>query len=427
MAKDKIKIADLRFSNYNPREVTERAKQALRNSIERWGLQGLVIVNQYKGREGIIVGGNMTVQVLKEMGWKEIPAKNIGFVNLPEPEEKALSLALNKIPELRIWDKEKIGEILADINRKSEIELTLTGLNEIEISDALDALIGKEEEVPEFEMEQKILTGKPQSKYGEIYELGKHKLMCGDATKIEDIKKLMAGKQADMVFTDPPYNVAHISHEKRKKFPTEKGVILGDQQSPEEFAEFTEKFFNNYYQILKPGRPIYICTGYTSYPLFYYQMLNAGFYFSSTLVWIKPNPTIGFGDYKRQYEQVIKGKKEARKKKAQPIIYGWKKGQRHFLEDLKWKFESDVWEMPRKTITKMLHPTEKPLWLCEKAIRNSSKRGDLIVDLFAGCGSTLIAAHKLERQCYAMELDPHWTDVIIQRWKKRTGEKVKKL
>lgn len=418
MAKDKIKIADLRFAPYNPRAFTERAKQALRNSIERWGLQGLIIVNQYKGREGIIVGGNMTIQVLKEMGWKEIPAKNIGFVNLPEPEEKALSLALNKIPELRLWDREKIGEILADINRKSEIELTLTGLSEIEISDALDTVIGKEEEVPEFEIEQRMLQEKPQSKYGEIYEMGKHRLMCGDATKIEDIKKLMAGKQADMVFTDPPYNVAHISHEKRKKFPTEKGAILGDQQSPEQFREFTEKFFNNYHQILKPGGAIYICTGYTSYPLFYYQMLNAGFYFSTAIVWVKPGFTIGWGDYKRQYEQVIKGKKEVKKKKAQPIIYGWKAGQRHYPEDLKWKNESDVWEMPRKAITKMLHPTEKPEPLIMKAIKNSSKRGDLIVDLFAGSGSTMMATHKLERTTYLMELDPHWCDVIRRRWAK---------
>jgi len=414
----KIKIADLKFSNYNPREMTDRAKQALRNSIERWGLQGFIIVNQCKNREGIIVGGNMTVQVLKEMGWEEIPEKNVGFVNLPEPEEKALSLALNKIPELRIWDREKIGEMLADINRKSEIDLTLTGLSEVEISDALDKVIGKEEEVPEFEIEQKILKTKPQSKYGEIYELGRHRLMCGDATKIEDIEKLMGGKQADIVFSDPPYNVAHESHEKTGKFPTEKGMILGDQQSQEEFGEFTEKFFNNYNQILKPGRPIYICTGYSSYPLFYYQMLNAGFYFSSTIVWVKPSFSIGYGDYKRQYEQVIKGRNEIRKKKAQPIIYGWKKGQKHFPDDLKFKYESDVWEMPRKAITKMLHPTEKPEWLIMRAIKNSSKRGDLVVDLFAGSGSTLMAAHKLERTICLMELDPQWCDVIRRRWAK---------
>jgi len=409
-----IKISELKHPVYNLREIERGDLDALKKSIERFGLRGLITINAHKGREGNIIGGNMTVMALRELGWEVIPGKNTDFVDLSEKEEKALNLALNKIAQLRSWNDEKLAEIMWELNR-SDFDLSLTGFGEVEISNLLDSQIleGNEEEEKTAQEEYEEIK-KPESKYGEIYNLGRHRLMCGDATKIEDIKKLLGSAKADMAFTDPPYNVAHVSHEKKGKFPTEHGRILGDQQSKEEFETFSKKVFDNYNEILKSGAIIYICTGYTSYPLWYYEMLNSGFEFSSTIVWVKQSFAIGWGDYKKQYEQVMRAKKS--KDKAQPIIYGWKKGERHFFYGD--NNESDVWEMPRKAITKMTHPTEKPEWLIMRAIKNSSKVGQSIVDLFGGSGSTLFAANKLERTCYLLELDPCWCDVIRKRWEK---------
>lgn len=411
-----IKISDLKHPSYNPREMKQGDIDTLKRSIDRFGLRGLITVNTHKGREGFIVGGNMTVMVLKELGWETIPKENIDSVNLDEKEEKALSLALNKIAERRDWNDEKLADLMMELNH-SDFDLTVTGFNEVEISNLLDSQMLDEPDAEEKTVEEEYEEiRKPESKYGEIYKLGKHRLMCGDATKIEDVKKLMGAIKADMVFTDPPYNVAHVSHEKKGKFPTEQGRILGDQQSQEDFEAFSEKVFANYHEILKPGAVIYVCTGYTSYSLWYYEMLNSGFEFSSTLVWVKPSFSIGWGDYKKQYEQIMKAKRSKSKTKAQPIMYGWKKGERHFFYGD--NNESDVWEMPRKAVTKMAHPTEKPEWLIMRAVKNSSKIGNIVVDFFGGSGSTLFAANKLGRVCYLLELDPCWCDVIRNRWKK---------
>lgn len=411
-----IKISELKYPSYNPREIKQGDIDTLKRSIERFGLRGLITVNTHKGRENFIVGGNMTVMVLKEMGWETIPKENIDSVNLDEKEEKALSLALNKIAERRDWNDEKLADLMMELNH-SDFDLTVTGFNEVEISNLLDSQMLDEPDAEEKTIEEEYEEiKKPESKYGEIYKLGKHRLMCGDATKIEDVKKLMGAIKADLVFTDPPYNVAHVSHEKKGKFPTEQGKILGDQQSQEDFEVFSERVFANYHEIMKPGAVIYVCTGYTSYSLWYYEMLNSGFEFSSTLVWVKPSFSIGWGDYKKQYEQIMKAKRSKGKTKAQPIMYGWKKGERHFFYGD--NNESDVWEMPRKAVTKMAHPTEKPEWLIMRAVKNSSKIGNIVVDFFGGSGSTLFAANKLGRVCYLLELDPRWCDVIRNRWKK---------
>ena len=405
-----IAINSLRFAEYNPRKVTRSVIEQLKQSLTEFGCPVPIVVNSYKGRENVVVGGEKRVRAATELGWTEIP---YSLVNIPLQKEKALNLALNKIEDQ--WDDEKLAQVITELT-KSDFDLSLTGFNEVEISNLLDTtmLLPDSESEKEWDTQKELdeIT-KPISKYGEIYQLGPHRLMCGDATKPEDIQKLMDGKVADMVFSDPPYNVAHKSMEKAGKFHTKEGIILNDDMSDEAFIKFTQGFFTSFNSVLKPGGTIYVCTGYSSYPLFYYQMLNNGFVFSSTIVWVKPSFAIGWGDYKKQYEQVMKGKRGPGKSKAEPILYGWRQGENHNFEgDAN---ESDVWEMPRKAVTEMVHPTEKPEWLIMKALKGGSRVGQSVVDLFGGSGSTLLAAHKLGRVCYLMELDPKFCDLIRKR------------
>lgn len=404
----KIAISKLRFAEYNPRQITRSVIESLKKSMKRFKCVVPIVTNTYKGRENVVVGGEKRVRAATELGWKEIEHTT---VFIPLEDEKALNLALNKIMDK--WDDPKLAAVMTDLTKK-DFDLSVTGFNEVEISNLLDTtmLLDLEQEPWDTEKELAKIT-EPTSKLGEIYQFGDHRLMCGDATKPEDVAKLMDGKKADMVFTDPPYNVAHTSKEKKGKFHTEEGTILGDDQSQEDFRAFTEAFFKNYDELLKPGGIIYACTGYSSYPLFYYQMLNAGFVFSSTIVWVKPSYAIGWGDYKKQYEQVMRGRRRTGKAKATPILYGWRQGERHHFEG--GRTEADVWDMPRKAITDMVHPTEKPEWLIIKAIKGGCRVKQLVADLFGGSGSTLMAAHKLNRVCYLMELDPKFCDLIRKR------------
>jgi len=405
-----IKITLLRFAEYNPRKVTRSVIEQLKNSIKEFGMPVPIVINTSKGRENVIVGGEKRVRAATELGWTEVPYST---VSIPLEKEKALNLALNKIEDQ--WDETKLAEIITDLT-KADFDLSLTGFNEVEISNLLDTtmFLDQEEEEKPWDTEEEIKQIKePISKLGEIYQIGPHRLMCGDSTNPSDVRKLMDGKTADIIFTDPPYNVAHKSMEKKGKFHTEQGIILGDDQTQDEFRAFTEAFFQNFSMVLKPGGTIYVCTGYSSYPLFYYQFLNSGFVFSSNIVWVKPNFAIGWGDYKKQYEQIMKGKRPTGKSKAQALMYGWRQGERHqFFGEAN---ESDVWDMPRKAVTEMVHPTEKPEWLIMKALKGGSRIGQLVVDLFGGSGSTLMAAHKIGRVAYLMERDPLFCDLIRKR------------
>ena len=266
-----IKITLLRFAEYNPRKVTRSVIEQLKNSIKEFGMPVPIVINTSKGRENVIVGGEKRVRAATELGWTEVPYST---VSIPLEKEKALNLALNKIEDQ--WDETKLAEIITDLT-KADFDLSLTGFNEVEISNLLDTtmFLDQEEEEKPWDTEEEIKQIKePISKLGEIYQIGPHRVMCGDSTNPNDVKKLMDGKTADIIFTDPPYNVAHKSMEKKGKFHTDQGIILGDDQTQDEFRAFTEAFFQNFSMVLKAGGTIYVCTGYSSYPLFYYQFLN---------------------------------------------------------------------------------------------------------------------------------------------------------
>ena len=230
-----------------------------------------------------------------------------------------------------------------------------------------------------------------------------HRVLAGDATKKEDMERLVGKNKVDMVFIDPPFNVAY----KGTKFD----VIKNDDMAEEDFIKFSEDFIARLSESTKPGGAFYICSGYSSFSIFLWALRKNGFQFSTPIIWVKNNTSLGWGDYRHKHEMVIKTKKSD--KKAQPILYGWKEGKHYFLET---RFEADVWEIKRKAGNAMVHPTQKPLELVRRAIRNSSKRGEVILDSFLGGASSLISAHKEGRRCFGMDLDLRYVSVGLDRW-----------
>lgn len=239
--------------------------------------------------------------------------------------------------------------------------------------------------------------------------------MYGDSTRADHVEKLLAGQKLFMIFTDPPYNVNYAGEGKN----TSEG-IQNDNMTEEAFEDFCSKFFKSYESACAAGAPLYVCSGWSSYPAFRRTMEARGFQFSGVIIWVKESAAMGWNDYRYRHEWVLRAEKKGTRKKGVPILYGWKRGAHYFRDT---RDETDVWEVPRKAAGKYNHPTEKPLWLPMKAIQNSSHKGDLVGDFFAGSGSTLIAAELTGRTCYAMELDHKYVDVILRRYENLTGQR----
>ena len=377
-------IDSLIFAEYNPRQLTDEQYQQLKDSITRFGLVDPIIVNQHQDRKNIIVGGHQRTRVAKKLGIEEVPCV---FVNLSYEKERELNVRLNK--NTGGWDY----DILADMFDLDELidwgfkEEELVGFDaEIEIEGNID-----DDEIPE-EVE-------PVCKLGDIWELGSHRLLCGDSTIKENIELLLNGNEADMVFTDPPYNVNYEGGTKKRD------KIENDKL--DNFYEFLLDSFKILYKSIKKGGSIYVCHADLERVNFTKSFTESGFKLSSVIIWAKNNSTFGRQDYFWKHE---------------PILYGWNKEASHkwygdFKQDTIWSIDR-----PSKNID---HPTMKPIDLIVKAIKNSSKNKQIILDTFLGSGSTLIACEKTKRVCYGMELDPHYCDVIINRWEQYTGKKAK--
>ena len=253
----------------------------------------------------------------------------------------------------------------------------------------------KDDEVPEVPEE-------PQSKLGDLYELGGHRLLCGDSAKVDDLEKLMNGHKADMVFTDPPWNVNYGDTQKDNAQGYKPRTIMNDNMG-DDFIPFLMDVFAMTSAYSKGGSPTYVVMSAQEWGGMMKVMRDNGYHWSSTIIWKKDRLVMSRKDYHTQYE---------------PIWYGWKDGTR--LKPVEDRKQSDVWEVKRPSDSP-LHPTTKPVELVERAIINSSKNEDIILEQFCGSGSTLIASQKTGRVCYGMELDPKYVDVIVQRYVDYTG------
>ena len=403
----KVDINELISPEYNPRQITDDEMGKLKNSINEFGYVAPIIVNKHNNH---IIGGNQRYEALKSLGYTDV---DVIFVDEPDlNREKALNIALNKINGE--WDNVKLKEILVELH-DDDFNLDLTGFEKIELTDLNIELDNHKEDKTEiteddYEPEDDIEV---TVSLGDIYQLGNHRLMCGDSTKIDDVEKLMNGKKADMVFTDPPYNVAYtggMKKENSKLKSNNRNMIKNDKMDEDTFYNFLYNVYINLKLNTKEKSAIYVFYAHSMTRQFISSFQDAGLKQRSIIIWHKTSG--GFGDFMAQYMNAY-----------EPCIYG-SNG-----ETVNWygpNNEKTVWNMDKEKKCD-LHPTMKPLELVGRAIKNSSKENDIVLDLFGGSGSTLISCEQLNRNCYMMELDPKYCQVIINRWEEFTGEKATKI
>ena len=387
----KINIENLKAAEYNPRKdlkPEDEEYQKIKKSILEFGYVAPIIVNS----DMTVIGGHQRLKVLKELGYTEIECN---IVDLDKTKEKALNIALNKISGE--WDNAKLEELLAEL-KNEDIDMDITGFSFDEVDNILKDITGSKED--DFDIDQALSEiDEPVTKPGDIWILGKNRLMCGDSTVKENVDKLMNDKLADFILTDPPYNVDYEGK------TVDALKIENDNMSETEFYNFLLDAFRNMFEKIKYGGSIYVFHADTEGLNFRNAFKSVGFKLAQCLVWVKNTFVMGRQDYQWRHE---------------PILYGWKEGAGHyFIDDRK---QSTVLEFDKPT-RNAEHPTMKPIDLLVYLIKNSSKENDLILDLFGGSGSTLIAAEQVKRCCYTMELDPKYCDVIVKRWELLTGEK----
>lgn len=395
MKLEKLKIGDLKIATYNPRkELTEKDKeyQKIKNSIIEFGYVTPIIVNS----DMTVIGGHQRLKVLKELGFIELECI---VVDLDKTNEKALNIALNKIQG--DWDEGKLEELLQEL-KLQDFDTNLTGFDFDEVDEMLKDISGSKEDDFDIDSAYEEIE-EPITKPGDVWILGNHRLMCGDSTIQENIKKLMNNRKSDMVFTDPPYLMnfeGNVQTDGSKSFNARYGKIKNDNMNREDGDKFILKMF----EIIKKYNKgaYYVCFYRLGLDYIFRALDKLNNRYKALIIWNKGNHTLSNSDYMSKYE---------------PIIYGW--FQSHLFYGNRSNF--DIWDIER-TKKNELHPTMKPVDLVVEAIKNSSKVEDIILDLFGGSGTTLIAAEQMNRICYMMELDPKYCDVIVKRWETLTNK-----
>ncbi len=375
----------------NSRTHSDAQVAQIAASIREFGWTNPVLVDGSNG----IIAGHGRVLAARKLGFEQVPV--IELAHLTESQKRAYVLADNKLAENAGWDDELL-RIELEALQAAGFDLSLTGFADDELAALMAELAGNEgltddDAVPE-------VTDDPVSQPGDVWLLGEHRLLCGDATDPVALETLMGSDLADMAFTDPPYNVNYANTAKDKQRGTHR-PILNDNLG-EGFAGFLSAACANLLAYSKGA--VYIAMSSSELDTLQLAFRGAGGKWSTFIIWAKNTFTLGRADYQRQYE---------------PILYGWRDGVDHF-----WcgdRDQGDVWFI-NKPVKNDLHPTMKPVELVERAIRNSSKTRDIVLDLFGGSGTTLIAAEKTLRRARLVELDPKYVDVIIKRWQDYTGK-----
>lgn len=382
-----LPLKELKPAAYNPRKKLKKGDkeyEKIKQSLLKFGYVDPIIVNE----DLTVIGGHQRLTVLKDLDYET--AKCV-IVKLSKEDEKALNIALNKITGQ--WDDALLADLLLDL-QESDFNLDLTGFEPPEIDNILSNIHDKELSEDEFDVEEELK--KPTvSRRGDIWQLGKHRVICGDSTKSETYDQLLGDKKANLVVTDPPYNV---------DVEETAGKILNDNMSDGDFYQFLLSMFTQVENHMEDDASIYVFHADTEGLNFRKAFKDAGFYLSGCCIWKKNSLVLGRSPYQWQHE---------------PCLYGWKKkGKHQWFSDRK---QTTIWEYDRPKSSKD-HPTMKPIQLMAYPIQNSSMRGTIVLDPFLGSGSTLIAADQTGRVCYGIELDEKFVDVIVKRYIEVTGD-----
>lgn len=382
----KLKIADLVPAAYNPRKALKPGDteyEKIKNSITEFGYVDPVIVND----DMTVIGGHQRLTVLKDLGYEEIDCV---VVSVDKTKEKALNVALNKITGE--WNKELLADLIKDL-QDSDFDVAFTGFDPPEVEQLFNSVHDKKITEDDFDVDEE-LNSPAFSKAGDVWFLGRHRVCCGDSTLPETYDTLMDGAKANMVLTDPPYNV---------NVEETAGKIKNDNMADEDFYNFLFAAFVNMEHAMEQDASIYVFHADTEGLNFRKAFKAAGFYLSGCCIWKKNALVLGRSPYQWQHE---------------PCLYGWKKGGKHnWYSDRK---QTTIWEYDRPKASKD-HPTMKPVALMAYPIQNSCMSNCIVLDPFLGSGSTLIACEQTGRICYGIELDEKFMDVIVKRYIEQTG------
>lgn len=388
----------------NPRK-NDGAVDRMMASIEEFGFKIPILARS----DGEVVDGHLRLKAAQRLGLTEVP---ILLCDEWTPAQvRAFRLMVNRSVTWADWDDELLAIELSEL-KTMDFKLDLTGFDAHEITSCLAKQAWKTTPLADAD-EAPPVPVYPVSQVGDVWNMGRHRLMCGDATRSESIERLMQGDLADMAFTDPPYNINYdgkgsagaswLQADKGPRMKKQVRTMLNDNMSDEQFLEFCRALFGNLRRAVKNTAPVYICCSDRAMPQFRQAFTEAGFHWSCTVIWAKNQFTLSRADLQMQHE---------------PILYGWPRGEKHY-----WcgrRNQGTVWSFPKPRVNE-LHPTQKPIELIEQALALSSRPGDIVVDLCGGSGSTQIACEKTGHQGRLMELDPKYADVIVQRWQSFTG------
>ena len=410
----KVKIEDIFEYEHNAKLHPKEQIEQIKNSIREFGNNDPIAIDE----NNIIIEGHGRYEALKELGYNEVEV--IILNNLTEEQKNAYRIVHNQLTMNTDWDMEMLKQELNNIN----LDMTSLGIDQKILDEVEEDFTEVKED--NFDIDKALEEiENPTTKLGDVWQLGNHKLICGDSTSFNDIEKLMNGKEVDLFLTDPPYNI-NVSNSQGM-------TIENDNMDKQEFIKFLTDVFINANSFMKPGTPFYIWYADTSALEFHQACRNTNWEIRENLVWIKNQFILGRQDYHWRHE---------------PCLYGWKEGAAHYfindrtqstiidetidletiphqelIEYIKNLLNNSTIIYENKPTINDMHPTMKPIPLISRLIKNSSVKNDNILDVFGGSGSTLIACEQLNRKCFIMELDPKYCDVIIKRWETLTGKK----
>ena len=436
-----VEIAALKPYERNAKQHSQEQVDKIGRSIRELGFLSPCLIDQDLN----VIAGHGRIMAAKAIGWETVPC--VFIEGLTEEQRKAYILADNRLTELGDWNMDMVQEELAAL-AECDFDISITGFDtDLRFDDSMAQISDDGWTEAENKMAEE-----PRSRIGDIYQLGNHRLMCGDSTDPDMVTALMAGEKADLLVTDPPYNFGLGGDESgaaqstdemsaRRKRQEDGAFLLNDNLGEKEFVEFLTKAMTNAKDALRDGGAFYVWYATRTTEQFLAGMRNAGMEVKQILIWVKSHFMLGRQDYQWQHE---------------PCLYGWKDGTAHYfldsrkqstviedqLPDLSHMKKADMEALLReiykaetptdvireaKPNVSELHPTMKPLKLIARQIRNSSEPGQTVLDLFGGSGTTLIACEQMDRRCMMMEFDPHYADVIVDRWEKATGLKALKI